>query len=80
MLCRISKAFDTVNGNALFYKLKQVGITEKVFDLIKKKVCTLQHYTALKKENYISKPRVNNIGLKQGDSLSPTRFNIFLMI
>ena len=38
----------------------------------------LSTFNCIKKENYLNKPRVNNVGLKQGDSLSPTLFNIFL--
>ena len=30
MLCGFSKAFDSVNREALFYKMKQVGITGKM--------------------------------------------------
>ena len=71
-----SKAFDSVNREALFYKMKQVGITGKMFELIRNMYSSTLY--CIKKENYLSKPRVNNIGLKQGDSLSPTLFNIFL--
>ena len=71
-----SKAFDSVNRNALFYKMQKAGITGKIFELIKNMYSST--FYCIKKENYLSKPRVNNVGLKQGDSLSPTLFNIFL--
>ena len=71
-----SKAFDSVNRNALFYKMQKAGITGKIFELIKNMYSST--FYCIKKENYLSKPRVNNVGLKQGDRLSPTLFNIFL--
>ena len=71
-----SKAFDTVNRNALFYKMQKTGITGKIFELIKSMYSST--FYCIKKENYLTKPRINNVGLKQGESLSPTLFNIFL--
>ena len=65
-----SKAFDSVNRNALFYKMQKAGITGKIFELIKNMYSST--FYCIKKENYLSKPRVKNVGLKQGDSLSPT--------
>ena len=57
-------------------KKKPTGITGKIFELIKN--ITSSTFYCIKQENYLSKPRVNNVGLKQSDSLSPTLFNIFL--
>ena len=71
MFVDFSKAFYSVTKEALFYKMKQVGIQEVIKNMYSS---TLY---CVKKENYLIKPKVNNIGLTQGNSLSPTLFNIF---
>ena len=56
---------------ALFYQMKQVGITGNVFGIIK------YMHSCLKNEHYLSEPRVSTIGLKMDDSLSPNLFTMF---
>ena len=72
----LSKAFDTVWRDALFYKLIQYGIEGKVYDIIKNmydksKMC-------VKLSMNITEEFLSNIGVKQGCVLSPTLFNIFM--
>ena len=49
-----SKAFDSVNRNALFYKMQKTGLTGKIFELIKNMYSST--FYSIKKETYLSKP------------------------
>ena len=56
--------------------MKEIGITGKIFNIIKH-MYSNTHF-CVKKNNFVSQPILNDKGVKQGDSLSPTLFNIFL--
>ena len=70
------KAFDTVWHNGLFYKLQQIGISghflETLKDIYKNTKC------AVKLDNKLTQFFQCQKGVRQGDPLSPTLFNIFL--
>ena len=72
----LKKAFDTVSRPALFLKLAKIGIGGKFFNTIK------DMYTndkiAIKIKNKLTDNIDCNIGVRQGDGLSPTLFNIFV--
>jgi len=70
------KAFDSVWRSALFLKLKAKGIHGKVYNIIKNLYSNTMY--GCKSANNYSKPFLANQGVKQGDSLSPTLFNIFV--
>jgi hypothetical protein len=70
------KAFDYVSHDALMYKLASVGIGGKVHTLIKdlyskSKLC-------VKVGNHVSDYFPSNIGVRQGDNLSPNLFKLFI--
>lgn len=71
-----SKAFDSVWRQGLFHKLHNLGIKGNILETIKHMYSTTQF--CIKKDNFISNPIPNNKGVKQGDSLSPTLFNIYI--
>ena len=69
------KAFDRVDCKYMLYKLLKIGVTGKLYRIIKSVYkscdCCLDingNYT----EKFIS-----NVGVRQGDTLSPTMFNTF---
>ena len=70
------KAFDSVLHPALFYKLQQYGINGKFFNVLKSMYSsnTLQ----VRVDDKLSDKFKSEIGVKQGDNLSPTLFNLFL--
>jgi len=70
------KAFDSVVRKALMYKLLCKGIGGKFYDLLKHMYSNTLY--CCKSEGYISEPFQANLGVKQGDSLSPILFNIFV--
>ena len=72
------KAFDTIWRKALFFKLAKEGIGVKAYSLIKSMYTNT--YFALKFRYGISKFIQSNLGLKQGDNLSPSLFNLFTNI
>ena len=69
------KAFDKVNRSCLFFKLIQTGVTGKVYQIIKNiyKLCQC----CVNINGYLTKSFLSILGVRQGDTLSPTLFNIF---
>jgi exonuclease III len=70
------KAFDTIWHPGLLYKLQLHGITGNIYNIIKNMYSkvTLQ----VKHEGQLTPPFSSNNGVRQGDNLSPTLFNIFI--
>jgi hypothetical protein len=77
-LCFIdfSKAFDNVWRDGLLLKLQRQGFGGKFYNMIKSMYRPYQ--TALKYGNGLTSTFTSNKGVKQGDNLSPSLFNIFL--
>ena len=70
------KAFDRVDRTLLFHKLSSLGIGGKMLSVLKSiynesKVC-------LNVNGFLSPSFASKFGVKQGDSLSPTLFNLFI--
>ena len=74
----LSKAFDIIPNprNILLSKLKDVGITGKVFNIIKNIYSSDQ--ACIKVDGKIGKPFRISQGVRQGCVLSPLLFNIFM--
>lgn len=77
-LCFIDfqKAFDTVWHSGIALKLLRMGIGNRFYKIIKSmyentKLC-------IKTNNNITDAFTSNIGIRQGDNISPTIFNIYL--
>ena len=70
------KAFDSVDRNALLQKLLNKGIGENFYNLIKDMYSNTMN--SCKLENSYSEPFLATLEVKQGDSLIPTLFNIFV--
>lgn len=70
------KAFDTVWRNGMFLKLKRLGVCGKFFDLVKNMYA--QTSSSIKLPNGITTNFKTDVGIKQGDSLSPTLFNVYI--
>ena len=70
------RAFDTVWHDGLFYKLRQIGVSDKFYHTIK------SMYVSTKLSVKIGDSSTNTFssatGVRQGDNLSPTLFNIFI--
>ena len=73
----LRKAFDSVMHHALFYKMKRAGIGGKFLQVIE----SMYQGSSLSVkvlQNQLSESFSSEIGVKQGDNLSPTLFNLFL--
>ena len=70
------KAFDSIDRNALFQKIENKGIGGNFLKLIKDMYSNTL-YSCKFGDSY-SEPFLTTLGVKQGDSLSPTLFNIFV--
>ena len=75
----MEKAFDWTNRNLLFYRLLELNIDGKIFEVIKSiytdNKASVNIGNVLKTE-WFEVP----CGVRQGDPLSPTLFNIYLNI
>ena len=70
------KAYDTVWHEGLFYKLMKAGVSTKFYNIIKAMYSnTWLTVQAGEKMSPFFKSRV---GVRQGDNLSPTLFNMFI--
>ena len=69
----MSKTFDTVSRSKLLEVLRHRGIEESDACLIKLPLTSLQ----IKKGKRIGTEFVNDIGVPQGDNLSPKLFTIY---
>ena len=72
----LSKAFDTIPRDILLLKLRDVGITGKVFNIIRNIYSSDQ--ACIKVDGKIGKPFKISQGVRQGCVLSPLLFNIFM--
>ena len=70
------KAFDSVIHDGLKYKLLQLGIGTKFYNIIKGMYTNSQ--SCLRLGNELTNPFELGIGVRQGDVLSPNLFKIFI--
>jgi hypothetical protein len=70
------KAFDAVDRNILLSKLLEKGINGKFFEVIE--YMYQNTFYKVKTESGLTEPILGNIGIKQGDNLSPLLFDIFI--
>ena len=71
-----TKAFDFVNRDILWYKLIKTGIRGKMLDIIRSMYSEVK--SQVKHNNIISPVFFSNIGVRQGECLSPFLFAIYL--
>jgi len=72
----MEKAFDRVDRNLLFYKLREKGIGGKLYNCIKSIYQDSKACVSL--NGHLTPSFFTNFGVKQGDGLSPTLFNLYL--
>ena len=71
-----SKAFDSINRDALIYKLGTVGIRGNMLKLMQNMYSSANY--VIKSNSTFSVPINSTVGVKQGCNLSPLLFNIFI--
>lgn len=71
-----SKAFDRVWHEGLFYKLISAGISTKFYNILKDMYSKILLHVKI--NNNLSPVFHSLMGVRQGDNLSPTLFNIFI--
>lgn len=71
-----TKAFDYVVRNILWYKLIKEGVRGKILDIIKSMYNAVK--SKVKHENALSEAFTCNIGVRQGECLSPFLFSMYL--
>ena len=72
----LKRAFDTVNRNALWYKLYRLGLNGKILRVVKDMYTKVK--SCVRKGNSYSDFFDNYIGLMQGEIISPIMFALFL--
>ena len=70
------KAFDTIQRELLWQKLLSSGIHCKIFTVIRNLYS--QAKSCVRKGNFLSDYFVCNIGVRQGENLSPLLFSLFI--
>ena len=70
------KAFDSINRTLLWEKLLSYKINGKVYNVIKNMYINVK--SCIKKENMMSEYFMCNVGVRQGDNLSPLLFALFI--
>ncbi|MCG8046148.1 MAG: reverse transcriptase domain-containing protein [Candidatus Thiodiazotropha endolucinida] len=70
------RAFDTVWHDGLFYKLRKIGLSDKFYHTIKNMYASTK--LSVKVGNCRTDSFSSSTGVRQGDNLSPTLFNIFI--
>ncbi len=72
----LQKAFDNVLHSCLFYKLKSLGINSYFYRIIENMYSSVK--LCVKSGSSYTDEFPTNIGIKQGDNLSPNPFNIYV--
>ena len=70
------KAFDTVIHDIMLYKLLKIGISGNFYNTIKNMY--RDNYLNVKMQNGFTQSFMSTIGVRQGDTLSPDLFKIFI--
>ena len=70
------RAFDTVWHKGLFFKLRKIGVSDMFYTILKDMY--RQTKLCVKINDHITDFFTSNIGVRQGDTLSPNLFKIFL--
>ena len=71
-----AKAFDSVNRDLLWFRLLNYGIDGKFLQVVRAMYTNLQ--MCVKLHNHLTNWFDSNVGVRQGDTLSPTLFNLFV--
>lgn len=71
-----TKAFDFVVRDVLWFKLIKLGVRGKMLDIIKSIYTSVK--SRVKHENFLSEPFECNIGVRQGECLSPFLFAMYV--
>ena len=72
------KAFDTVIHTGIKIKLLQIGVESKFYNIVKSMYGTST--SCIRLENGVTDSFPVHVGVKQGDSLSPNLFKIFINV
>ena len=70
------KAFDRVDRNLLFYKLKFMGFDGKILNMIKTIYSDCK--SCVNVNGYLTGNFSTELGVRQGDALSPTLFGLYI--
>ena len=70
------KAFDRVDRKLLFHKLQSLGFGGKILSILKSLYSNCN--VCVNVNGFLSPSFTSKFGVKQGDSLSPTLFNLFI--
>ena len=71
-----SKAFDFLVRDVIWYKLLKYGVREKMLDIIKSIYSNVK--SRVKFENELSETFTCSLGVRQGESMSPFLFSMYL--
>ena len=71
-----TKAFDFIVRDVLWFKLIKLGVRGKLLDIIKSIYTSVK--SRVKYENFLSEPFECNIGVRQGECLSPFLFAMYV--
>ena len=70
------RVFDSINRNLLWFKLNKLGLNGKILRIIQDMYSKIK--AKVRKDNLCSDFFDNNVGLLQGEKMSPILFSLFL--